>query len=149
MKIAFGCDPNAEELKQRLMQTARENGHEIVDMGSGDPIYAHTAIAVGEFVAAGSADRGVLVCGTGLGMSIAANKVRGVYATLLTDVYSAKRAVMSNNSNVACFGAFTIGERLAEELLKEWLAHAFQPGCASQPKVDYYRIYDDNRGQFS
>lgn len=146
MKIAFGCDPNAEKLKLRLMRTAQENGHEIVDMGSEDPIYGHTAIAVGEYVAAGSADRGVLVCGTGLGMSIAANKVQGIYATLLTDVYSAKRAVMSNNSNVACFGAFTIGERLAEELLNVWLACTYQPGCASQPKVDCYQIYDNNRG---
>ena len=65
-------------------------------------------------MAAGKGDRGVLVCGTGLGMSVAANKVKGAYAALLTDVYSAQRSVLSNNATIACMGAFTIGGKLAE-----------------------------------
>ena len=120
MKILFGCDPNAAALNERLIALTQRLGHETVDMGGDDPIYANTAIAVAEAVAAGKGDRGVLVCGTGLGMSIAANKVKGAYAALLTDVYSAERAVLSNNSNIACMGAFTLGEKLAEELLKIW-----------------------------
>ena len=104
------------------------------------------AIAVAEAVAAGKGDRGVLVCGTGLGMSIAANKVKGAYAALLTDVYSAERAVLSNNSNIACMGAFTLGEKLAEELLKIWLGLRFDPASASAPKVAGYREYDEARG---
>jgi ribose 5-phosphate isomerase B len=114
MKLLFGCDPNAAELKKSLMATAEKLGHECVDMGSDDPIYGHTAFQVAEAVAAGKADKGVLVCGTGLGMSIAANKVRGAYAALLTDVYSAQRAILSNNANIACLGAFTIGDKLAQ-----------------------------------
>ncbi len=102
MKIVFGCDPNAAALKEELIEMARELGHEVVDMGGDDPVYANTAIAVAEAVAGGKGDRGVLLCGTGLGMSIAANKVKGAYATLLTDVYSAQRAILSNDANIAC-----------------------------------------------
>ena len=145
MKILFGCDPNAEDLKKDLMELAENEGHQVVDMGSEDPIYANTAIAVAEAVAAGQADRGVLVCGTGLGMSIAANKVKGAYAALLTDVYSAKRAVLSNNSNIACMGAFTLGKRLAEELLRAWLSVTFDPETSSGPKVARYEAYDRSR----
>ena len=145
MKLIFGCDPNAAALKQDLMALAEKLGHEVADYGSDDPIYANTAIRVAEAVAAGQAERGVLVCGTGLGMSIAANKVQGAYAALLTDVYSAQRAVLSNDSNIACLGAFTIGTKLAEELLKTWLGCRFEPGCASQVKVDRYKTYDRER----
>lgn len=145
MKVVFGCDPNAAELKKDLMKTAQALGHEVVDMGSEDPIYANTAIAVAEAVAAGKGDRGVLVCGTGLGMSIAANKVKGAYATLLTDVYSAERAVLSNNANIACMGAFTIGGKLAEELLKTWLGLEFDPNSSSARKVARYHEYDEER----
>jgi len=145
MKLIFGCDPNATALKQDLMALAEKLGHEVEDYGSDDPIYANTAIRVAEAVAAGQAERGVLVCGTGLGMSIAANKVQGAYAALLTDVYSAQRAVLSNDSNIACLGAFTIGTKLAEELLKTWLGCRFEPGCASQVKVDRYKTYDQEQ----
>lgn len=145
MKVIFGCDPNAAELKTDLMKLAEKLGHQVVDMGSDDPIYAHTAVAVAETVASGQGDRGVLVCGTGLGMSIAANKVKGACAALLTDVYSAQRAVLSNNANIACMGAFTIGTKLAEELLKAFLSCNFDPSSASAPKVAAYRDYDNAR----
>ena len=145
MKVLFGCDPNAAEMKLGLMKVAEKMGCEVVDMGSSDPIYANTAIAVSEAVAAGKADRGVLVCGTGLGMSIAANKVKGAYAALLSDVYSAQRAVLSNNANIACMGAFTVGEKLAEELLKTFLSLRFDPNSSSAPKVARYHEYDEAR----
>lgn len=145
MKIVFGCDPNASGLKETLMGEARKLGHEVVDLGSEDPIYANTAIAVAEAVAAEAGARGVLVCGTGLGMSIAANKVKGAYAALLTDVYSAQRAVLSNNSNIACMGAFTIGEKLAVELLKTWLSCEFDENSSSALKVARFHEYDEAR----
>ena len=145
MKLAIGCDPNAASMKEKLASLCEDLGHEVEDFGSDDPIYANTAIAVAEAVAAGKADRGILVCGTGIGMTIAANKVKGAYAALLSDVYSAERAMKSNNSNIACFGAFTIGEKLAEELVKTWLDCEFTAGCPSQPKVDRYREYDAKR----
>ena len=108
------------------------------------PIYANTAIKVGTAVASGEADRGILICGTGLGMSIAANKVKGAYAALLTDVYSAERAVKSNDSNIACL-AFTIGEKLAVELIRCWLSASFDPNTASAEKVKKYKEYDVER----
>lgn len=145
MKIAIGYDPNAVDLIPAIEKLCRQMGHETVNMGSDDPIYANTAIALGEAVAAGKVDRGILVCGTGLGMSIAANKVKGVCAALLTDVYSAQRAILSNNSNVACIGAFTLGQRLALELLKTWLGLEYDPNTPSDEKVRRYKEYDQQR----
>ena len=93
MKIAIGCDPNAQFAKEELIQFihAKRLG-DVKDFGSEDPIYAHVAVEVAEAVAAKEYDRGILICGTGLGMSIAANKVKGAYAALLSDAYTAERA---------------------------------------------------------
>ena len=137
--VAIGCDPNAAEAKLALMKYLTGKGYQVTDLGSEDPIYANIAAKVGEAVASGAYDRGILICGTGLGVSIAANKVKGAYAALLTDVYSAERARKSNDANIACFGAFTIGIRLMEKLAETFLTSEFEPGCASQPKVDRIR----------
>lgn len=146
MKIAIGCDPNASEAKLEMIRYLKSKGYEdIRDFGSDDPIYANTAIAVAEAVAGGAYDRGILLCGTGLGVSIAANKVKGAYAALLTDVYSAKRARLSNDANIACFGAFTTGAKHREEMIDAFLSSEFVPGCSSQPKVDAFRTYDQQR----
>lgn len=143
MKIAIGCDPNAKEAKMQLIQFMKSRQYgEIVDFGSEDPIYANTAIAVAEAVAAKKCDRGILLCGTGIGMSLAANKVKGAYAALISDIYSAKRARLSNDANIACFGAFTTGNKLREELTDAFLSNEFVPGCASQPKVDAFVEYE-------
>lgn len=142
MSIAIGCDPNATEMKETLIKFCIDNGMSVTDMGSNDPIYANTAIKVCEAVAAGKFDRGVLVCGTGIGMSIAANKVKGAYAALLTDAYSAERAQKSNKANIACFGAFTLGQKLAVELLKKWLDSEFVDGCPSEVKVNRIKDYE-------
>ena len=142
MKIAVGCDPNAEEFKQQLIPFIESLGHEVTDFGSTDPIYANVAIKVAEAVSRKEYDRGILICGTGLGVSIAANKVKGAYAALITDVYSAERARKSNNANIACFGAFTIGIRLMERLAETFLSSEFTPGCASQPKIDRIAAYE-------
>lgn len=143
MKIAIGCDPNAQEAKEQLIQFIESKGYgEITDFGSEDPIYANTAIAVAEAVASKEYDRGILVCGTGLGVSIAANKVKGAYAALLSDTYSAKRARLSNDANIACMGAFTTGNKLREELVDAFLTSEFVEGCSSQPKVDAFRAYE-------
>ena len=95
-----------------------------------------------QLVASGEYDRGILICGTGLGVSIAANKVKGAYAALLSDIYSAKRARLSNDANIECMGAFTIGNKLREELTDAFLTNEFVPGCSSQPKVDAFREYE-------
>lgn len=138
-RVAVGCDPNAEACKEKIMTALEQWGYGVLDMGSEDPLYANTAYRVGRAVTEGTCDRGVLICGTGLGMSIAANKVKGVIATLITDCYSAERARKSNDANVACFGAFTQGTKVIEMLLKIFLDSEFVPGCASQVKVDQIR----------
>lgn len=146
MKIAIGCDPNAQEAKEKIIQYIEDRGYgEIDDFGSDDSIYAHVAEAVAEAVAAKKYDRGILICGTGIGVSIAANKVKGAYAALISDIYSAKRARLSNDANIACLGAFTLGDKLREELVDAFLSHEFIPGCSSQPKVDAYVAYDSER----
>ena len=144
MKIAVGCDPNAQAAKEEIIAYIEKNNlGEITDFGSDDPIYAHVAFEVAEAVVRGEYDRGILFCGTGLGVSLAANKVKGAYAAMLSDVYSAKRARLSNDCNIACLGAFTIGSKLREELVYAFLTNEFEPGCSSQPKVDAMREYEE------
>lgn len=135
MKIAIGCDPNATEYKKILIPFVEEMGHEVVDFGSDDPIYANTAIRLATSVAAGECDRGILICGTGIGVSIAANKVPGAYAALVNNVYQAQRAQLSNNANIITLGAQVTGIELAKCLVKEYLSVTFDPESRSMPKV--------------
>lgn len=141
-RIAIGCDPNAAEAKREIIKMLTGKGYCVTDMGSDDPIYANVAVKVATAVANKEYDRGILICGTGIGVSLAANKVKGAYAALLTDTYSAERARKSNDANIACFGAFTIGIKLMETLIDVFLTSEFQPGCASQPKVDKIRQFE-------
>lgn len=135
MKLAFGCDPNAAELKQALIAKAKDLGHEVEDFGSDDPIYANVAVTVAEAVAAGTCDRGVVVCGTGIGVSIAANKVKGAYCACIADVYQAQRATLSNNANMIAMGAQVVGIKSAEVFLEEYLKNDFDPNSRSKDKV--------------
>lgn len=145
MKLAFGCDPNAAELKKALMDKASSLGHEVVDYGSDDPIYANVAFTVGADVAAGKVDRGVVICGTGIGISIAANKVPGAYCALVSDIYQAQRATLSNNANMIAMGSQVIGVEVAKLLLEEYLANSFDPNSRSGVKVA--RICDYEAGK--
>ena len=135
MKIAFGGDPNATGFKLMLMDYVEELGHEVTDFGSDDPIYANTAIKVAEAVAAKEFDRGILLCGTGIGVSIAANKVKGAYAACIHDVYQAQRAELSNHANIITMGAQVIGIELAKRMVKEYLSCTFNPNSRSGIKV--------------
>lgn len=146
MKIAIGCDPNAQEAKLDIIKFIEaKNYGEVTDFGSNDPIYANTAIKVAEAVASKAYDRGILICGTGIGVSIVANKVKGVYAALLSDVYSAQRARLSNDANIACMGAFTSGSKVRELMVEAFLTSEFVPGCSSEPKVEAFVKYDKER----
>lgn len=142
MKLAIGCDPNAKAFKEALIPYIRSLGHEVTDFGSDDPIYAHTAAAVGEAVAAKEYDRGILICGTGIGVCIAANKVKGVYAALLNNVYQAERAQLSNNANVITLGAQVTGIELGKCLVREYLANTYDPASRSGPKVQAIVEYE-------
>jgi ribose 5-phosphate isomerase B len=141
LTVAIGCDPNAATLKEIIMKQLKEMGYAVKDFGSDDPIYARVAFDVGEAVAAKSFDRGILLCGTGIGMSIAANKVPGIYAALCADAYSAERAIKSNNSNVLTIGAFTTGTEVAKQIVRTWMEARWQPGTSSEPKVACYMEY--------
>ena len=140
MKVVFGCDPNADVFKKQLMEYVEGLGYEVADYGSDDPIYANTAIKVAEAVAAKEFDRGIIVCGTGIGVSIAANKVKGAYAACIHDVYQAQRAEHSNNANIITMGAQVVGIELAKCMVKEYLSCTFDPNGRSGAKVQ--RITD-------
>ena len=134
-KIAIGCDPNAAGLKQAIIKHLAQLGYECEDYGSDDPIYANVAIDVAEAVAAGKHDRGILMCGTGIGMSIAANKVPGAYAALCSDAYSTERSIKSNNVNIMTLGQQVTGVELAKNLVSIWMASQYSPGGRSEPKI--------------
>lgn len=145
MRVAIGCDPNAQELKSQLIPFVESLGHEVYDLGSDDPIYANVAIDLGEAVARKEYDRGILICGTGIGVCITANKVPGVYAALVTDIYQAQRAVLSNNANVITLGAQIIGIELAKCLVKEYLSLTFDPNSRSAEKLARLMEYDKEK----
>lgn len=143
MKIAIGCDPNAESFKQQLIPFIHGLGHEVNDFGSDDAIYANTAFRLGNSVASGEYDRGILICGTGIGVSIAANKVKGVYCALVTDVYQAQRAQLSNNANVIAMGSQVMGIELAKSLVKEYLGNVYDPESRSAKKIARIMEYEE------
>lgn len=140
MKIAIGCDPNATELKNALLPYIESLGNEVTDFGSDDPIYANTAIQIAKSVAEKEHDRGIIICGTGIGVSIAANKVKGAYAACVSNVYQAQRAELSNHANIITIGSQVTGVELAKCLVKEYLSVEFDPNSRSAPKIQ--RIYD-------
>lgn len=145
MKIVFGCDPNASDMKTALMEYVKGLGHEVCDYGSDDQIYANVAIKCAEDTAAGKFDRAILLCGTGIGMSIAANKVKGAYAACIHDVYQAQRAELSNNANIITMGAQVVGIELAKLMVKEYLGAAFDPASRSMPKVQRITDYENGK----
>lgn len=142
--IAIGCDPNAMAVKIELMDYLAGLGYDLTDFGSDDPIYANTAIKVAEAIARKEFDKGILICGTGIGMSIAANKVYGAFAALLSDCYSAERASKSNNANIACLGAFTVGSSLAKRMVRIWLTSEFDVSSPSKVKIERIEQYEKN-----
>ena len=134
--IAIGCDPNAAVLKNVLMKHLHEMGYETSDYGSDDPIYANTALNVARAVASGKHTRGILLCGTGIGVALTANKVPGAYAAVAADAYSVERSIKSNNVNILTFGAQVMGSEQAKALLSIWMKSIYEAGGRSQAKID-------------
>ncbi|GBU09164.1 ribose 5-phosphate isomerase B/allose 6-phosphate isomerase [Gammaproteobacteria bacterium] len=144
MKIAIGCDEAGFEMKNILKQLLIEEGHSVKDFGAFDLIpvlYPDIAYAVAQSVASGANERAVLICGTGIGMAIVANKVAGIRAAQAHDHFSAERARMSNNAQIITFGARVIGIELAKSILKTWLKAEFVGG-GSAPKVALIAEYE-------
>ncbi|MGN6130756.1 MAG: ribose-5-phosphate isomerase [Nocardioidaceae bacterium] len=118
---------------------------EIIDVGvdeDEETHYPHIAVAAGKLIMEGKADRALLVCGTGLGVAISANKVPGIRAVTAHDSYSVERAVLSNDAQVLCFGERVVGLELARRLAREWLNYRFDQSSASAAKVEAIRGYE-------
>ena len=129
MKLALGCDHAGFELKNQVARRLRQEGHEVAEVWPErfDPQddYPDAAAAVGRAVASGQAERGIIVCGSGVGACVAANKIRGVRAGLCHDTYSARQGVEHDDVNVLCLGARVIGDATAFELLTAFLGARF------------------------
>ena len=138
MKIAIGCDEAALDLKEIIKTHLSDQNQvsvEMVDFGvhAEDPMdYPDIAVKVAEAVAQGECERGILLCGTGLGMAIAANKVSGIRAATCHDVFSAERAQKSNNAQIITLGARVIGPELAKMVVSAWLVSEFAGGGSTQ-----------------
>lgn len=155
MRIAVAADNAGVALKNALAELMRGDDRvaEVVDFGvpdeSDDRAYPLLGLAAAQAVAEGRVDRGVLVCGTGIGMAISANKVEGIRATVAHDSYSAERSIRSNDCQVLCMGGRVIGPELAKKIVEEWLGHEFDPDSASAAKVahitDFERTHEIDR----
>ena len=138
MKIVIGCDHAAYEMKEAVKAKLEADGYEVMDVGCHSnesvdyPKYGH---AVGKAVASGEADKGIAICGTGIGISLAANKVRGIRCAVCSEPYSAKLSRQHNNSNMLAFGARVVGIELAKMIVDAWLTASFEGG-RHQRRVD-------------
>ncbi len=131
MRIAVASDHAAFTLKGKVVAWLEARGHEAVDLGPERPEsvdYPDYAERVAAEVAAGRAQSGILLCGTGIGMSLAANKVPGIRAAVATDAFMARLARLHNDANILCLGARVVGEGLAEDIVDAWLAAGFEGG---------------------
>ena len=131
MRLAIGNDHSALAIKAEVVEHLRARGVELVDVGTNSPEsfdYAISGYRVGRLVADGEVDGGVLICGTGVGISLAANKVDGVRACVCSEPYSAELSKRHNNSNVICFGARVIGPEMAKCIVDAWMDAEFEGG---------------------
>jgi ribose 5-phosphate isomerase B len=131
MRVGFGCDHAGFELKAVLINELVAAGHEVVDMGTDSAVrtdFTVYANKVAEAVSAGELDWGVLVCGTGLGMVVAASRFPGIRAVSLSDCFSARMSRRHTDANILCLGARVVGAGLAVELLRAWMAEEFAGG---------------------
>jgi ribose 5-phosphate isomerase B len=129
MKIAIACDHGGFPLKEAVIEAVRNAGCELLDLGAftvEPDDYTDYAEKMGWAIQSGKADRGILLCGSGVGASIAANKMKGVYAAVCHDVYSAHQGVEHDNMNVLCMGGRVVGTKLAEDLVAAFLAARFR-----------------------
>lgn len=148
MRIVVGCDNAGYEYKEALKADLERDDRveSVLDVGVVDSadgtFYPDVATRAAELVADGTVDRALLVCGTGLGVAISANKVRGVRAVTAHDSFSVERSVLSNDAQILCFGQRVIGLELARRLAREWLGYSFDPASSSQPKVQALVEYE-------
>jgi ribose 5-phosphate isomerase B len=148
LRIVVGSDEAGYEYKEALKGDLRGDTRvaEVTDVGVGADertAYPHVAVAAARMIIEGKADRALLVCGTGLGVAISANKVPGVRAVTAHDSFSVERSVLSNNAQVLCFGQRVVGLELARRLAREWLGYEFDSHSASAEKVALIDHYEE------
>src|SRR4051794_30455306 len=151
-RIVVGSDDAGLQYKDILKADLEADPRvgEVVDVGvraDESTAYPHVAVEAARRVAAGTADRALLICGTGLGVAISANKVPGIRAVTAHDSFSVERSVLSNDAQVLCMGERVIGVELARRLAREWLGYRFDPESKSAAKVDAIRGYEESVGQ--
>ncbi|NHA68259.1 ribose-5-phosphate isomerase [Phycicoccus flavus] len=149
-RIVVGSDDAGLDYKETLKRDLEEDPRvrEVVDVGVGSDqhtAYPHVAVEAARRIATGDADRALLVCGTGLGVAISANKVSGVRAVTAHDSFSVERSVLSNDAQVLCLGQRVIGVELARRLVREWLGYVYDPSSPSAEKVAAIDGYDEER----
>ena len=147
LRLVVGSDDAGFEYKERIKADLLANPlvESVTDVGvdaNSHTNYPKVATAAAENVAAGDADRAILICGTGLGVAIAANKVTGIRAVTAHDSFSVERSVLSNDAQVLCMGQRVIGIELARRLAREWLTYTFDPTSASAEKVREICAYE-------
>ena len=142
LTIVLGADEAGCTYKNKIKSDleAHPGVSRVIDVGVNSPsdktAYPHPAVDAAKMITAGKADRALLICGTGLGVAISANKVPGIRAVTAHDSYSVERAVLSNDAQVLCMGERVVGIELARRLAKEWVSYRFDPQSASAKKVD-------------
>ncbi len=147
MKIAIGCDHNALDMKNAIIELLTEKEVEYTDFGvfSKDPVdYPDIAKEVAYAISEGKFERGILICGTGLGMAMAADKVKGIRAAACCNVYQAERAIKSNNAQIMTLGAQVTGIELAKLLVIAWLNSEFQGGRSERKVQKIMEIEKEN-----
>lgn len=147
LRIVVGGDDAGFDYKEKIRADleADDRVASVIDVGVGaeeSTAYPHVAVEAARRVAAGEADRAMLICGTGLGVAISANKVPGIRAVTAHDSYSVERSVLSNNAQVLCMGQRVVGIELARRLVGEWLGYTFDTASASAQKVDAITSYE-------
>jgi ribose 5-phosphate isomerase B len=147
LRLIVGSDDAGFQYKEALKADLEQNDlvESVVDVGvaaDGHTSYPRIAIEAAERVARGEADRALLICGTGLGVAISANKVKGIRAVTAHDSYSVERAVLSNDAQVLCMGQRVIGLELARRLVREWLTYSFDETSPSNAKVQDICAYE-------
>lgn len=152
MQIVVGCDGNGVALKDALVVVLMKDPRvsHIEDLGvrtaDDSTVYPDIGFTLAKKIAEGKADRGLLICGTGIGMAISANKVAGIRAATTHDPYSLERAILSNNCQVICMGAKVITQENAEKLISQWLNYEFDTNSPSQAKVQRINVLEkENR----
>ena len=145
MKLAIGCDHGGFDMKTALVAYLKEQGHEVKDFGSYDKSsidYPDYVFPVGEAVARGEFDRGIVICTTGIGVSIAANKVQGIRCALVTEEYSAKMTREHNDTNMLALGANVTTVIRAQGIIEIWLSEPFSHGERHQRRIDKISGYE-------